>query len=54
MMETQIDLRQQAVQILYKNFGNHDSIYECADEWAGKFNTTSGLLSYYKTYFKTK
>ena len=54
MTETQINLRQQAVQILYKNFGNHDSIYECADEWASKQVTTAGLISYYKAYWSAK
>ena len=46
-----LDLREQAVKILYKQFGQHDSIYTCADEWSKKFETTSGIVSYYKTYY---
>ena len=53
--EDQLALRQQVLLILFKNFGNGDysnqSIYECADEWCSKFKTTSGLVSYYKTYY---
>ena len=58
LTEGQLELRQQALLILFKNFGNGDysnqSIYECADEWCSKFNTTAGLVSYYKTYYTTK
>ncbi len=46
-----IDLRQQAVAILFKQFGNRDDIYECADEWASKQVTTAGLVNYYKAYY---
>ena len=56
--EGQLELRQQVLLILFKNFGSGDysnkSIYECADEWCSKFKTTSGLVSYYKTYYTTK
>tara|TARA_B100001778_G_scaffold216063_1_gene178961 strand:+ start:1419 stop:1577 length:159 start_codon:yes stop_codon:yes gene_type:complete len=45
------EVKQNAIKILYKEFGQHDSIYECADEWASKFKTTAGLVKYYKTYF---
>ena len=55
LTEGQLELRQQALLILFKNFGNGDysnqSIYECADDWVSKFNTTSGLVKYYKTYY---
>ena len=47
-------LRQETLGILLKNFGNtgtNKSIYECADEWCSKFNTTAGLVKYYKTYY---
>ncbi len=55
LTEEQLDLRQQALLILFKQFGNGDysnqSIYECADDWCSKFKTTSGIVSYYKAYF---
>ena len=55
LTEAQLDLRQQVLLILFKNFGNGDysnqSIYECADDWVSKFNTTAGLVKYYKTYY---
>ena len=47
----QMELRQQTLSILLKNFDDNRAIYECADEWASKFQTTSGLVKYYKTYF---
>ena len=46
-----MELRQQTLSILLKNFNNNRAIYECADEWVSKFTTTSGLIKYYKTYF---
>ena len=56
LTEAQLDLRQQVLLILFKNFGKGDysnqSIYECADEWSEKgHKTTSGLASYYKAYY---
>ena len=55
LTETQLDLRQQVLLILFKNFGNGDysnqSIYECADDWCSKQVTTAGLVSYYKAYY---
>ena len=50
----QVGLRQQAVKILYKKFGNNQKIYECADEWCSKQSTTSGIVDYYKAYFGSK
>ena len=47
----QMNLRRKALKILLQNFDDNRSIYECADEWADKFQTTSGLIQYYKTYF---
>ena len=48
-------LRQETLSILFKNFGDdytsNRRIYECADEWVSKYNTTSGLVNYYKTYY---
>ena len=50
----QVNLRQQAIKILYKKFGNNKKIYDCADEWASKQSTTSGIVDYYKAYFSSK
>ena len=53
--EAELGLLQQTLLILFKNFGSGDysnqSIYECADDWVSKFNTTAGLVKYYKTYY---
>jgi len=53
--ENQLDLRQRALLILFKQFGTGDysnkSIYECADDWCSKQVTTSGLVNYYKAYY---
>ena len=53
--EPQMKLRQEALTILLKNFGDGEypnrSIYECADEWCSKQATTSGLVSYFKAYY---
>ena len=51
MEEHQIELREQAIKILYKNFGQDDTIYTCADEWCKKQVTTAGLVNYYKAYY---
>ncbi len=53
-MEEQITLRQQAITILYKKFGQKDSIYECADEWCKKQVVTTGIVQYYEAYFLAK
>tara|TARA_B100001250_G_scaffold251086_1_gene215823 strand:+ start:5277 stop:5435 length:159 start_codon:yes stop_codon:yes gene_type:complete len=50
-MEEQVSLRQEAVRILFRQFGNKEDIYECADEWVSKQVTTSGLVNYYKAYY---
>tara|TARA_B100001250_G_scaffold305006_1_gene266964 strand:- start:2459 stop:2650 length:192 start_codon:yes stop_codon:yes gene_type:complete len=49
--ERQVALREQVIQILYRQFGNRDDIYECADEWIGKQVTSNGIVSYYKAYY---
>ena len=41
--ERKVALREQVIQILYRQFGNKDDRYECADEWVGK-QVTSCLL----------
>ena len=51
MTEEQALVREQAIKILYKNFGQDDTIYKCADEWCMKQATTAGLVSYYKAYY---
>ena len=51
MTEEQALVREQAIKILYKNFGQDDTIYTCADEWCKKQSTTAGLVSYYKAYY---
>ena len=55
LTEEQLDLRQQVLLILFKNFGNGDYsnqyIYECADDWCSKQVSTNGLVSYYKAYY---
>ena len=53
-VEDQVRLSQRALTILFKKFGNHQSIYECADEWVTKQVTTNGIVDYYKAYFLPK
>ena len=53
-VEDQVSLRQRALTILFKKFGNHQSIYDCADEWVRKQVTTNGIVDYYKAYFLPK
>ena len=50
-VEDQVSLRQRSLAILYKKYGNHQSIYDCADEWVEKQVTTSGIIDYYKAYY---
>jgi len=49
--EQQINLKQEVITILYKQFGNRDDIYECADEWSRKQVLSNGVVSYYKAYY---
>ena len=53
--EQQLELRQQVLLLLFKNFGDGDysnqSIYECADDWCSKQVSTNGIVSYYKAYY---
>ena len=55
LTDEQLDLRQQVLLILFKNFGNggysNQSIYECADDWCSKQVSTNGLVNYYKAYY---
>ena len=50
-VEDQVSLRQRALAILFRKFGNHKSIYECADECVAKQVTTNGIVDYYKAYY---
>ena len=58
LTEAELDLRQQVLLILFKNFGNGDysnqSIYQCDDDWCKKQVSTNGLVSYYKAYYTAK
>ena len=49
--ERKVALREQVIQILYRQFGNRDDIYECADEWVEKQVTSQGIVSYFKAYY---
>jgi len=54
--DEQMQIRQQALLILFKQFGNgkysNQSIYECADEWVGKgHKITAGIVKYYEAYY---
>ena len=53
-MEEQLSLRQKVLTLLYKEFGNLDTIYECADEWCKKQHTTNGVVKYYKAYYNNR
>jgi len=52
--ESQFKVRQDSLRILMAKFGQSNpaqSVYECAHEWSCKYNTTSGLVNYYNTYY---
>tara|TARA_B100001996_G_scaffold79791_1_gene58819 strand:+ start:119 stop:340 length:222 start_codon:yes stop_codon:yes gene_type:complete len=51
MTDEQLKVKEQAIKILYKNFGQDDAIYTCAEEWSKKQVTTAGLVNYYKAYY---
>ena len=55
LTESQLDLRQQVLILLFKKYGQGDysmkSIYECADDWCSKQVSTNGLVSYYEAYY---
>ena len=51
-----LKLREQVLTILLNNCSkgaNNKSIYDCADDWCNKQETTNGLISYYKAYYGT-
>ena len=48
-----LKLRQDVLKILmskYGHEGNNKAIYECADEWVGKYLISAGVVDYYKAY----
>ena len=48
-----LKLRQEVLKILmskYGHEGNNRSIYECADEWVGKYPISAGVVDYYNAY----
>ncbi len=49
--DSKLELRQQVLSLLMKNFDDNRSIYECADDWCSKQVTTNGLINYYKAYY---
>jgi len=54
--EEQMNLRQEVLKILFKQFGNGEysnkQIYECADEWVSKgHKISSGVVAYYRAYY---
>ncbi len=49
--ERKTALREQVIQILYRQFGNRDDIYECANEWIEKQVTSQGIVSYFRAYY---
>jgi len=57
--DEQMKLRQYALIILFKEFGNgkysNQSIYECADEWVEKgHKITAGIVKYYEAYYSRR
>ena len=53
MTEAQLKLRKEVLAILLKKYsheGNNRAIYECADEWVGKYLISAGVVDYYKAY----
>ena len=53
MTEAQLKLRKEVLTILmskYGHEGNNRAIYECADEWVGKYVISAGVVDYYNAY----
>jgi len=51
--DQKLQLRQDVLRILYKNFDDNRVIYECANDWCSKQVTTNGLVNYCKAYYNT-
>ena len=54
-----MNLRQEVLKILFKQFGNgnysNNTIYECANEWVEKgHKISSGVVAYYRAYYSNK
>ena len=54
MMEEKLKVKEDSIKILYRKYGQHDSIYACADEWSQKQVVTTGIVQYYEAYFMNK
>ena len=53
LTEKQLKLREEVLRILMRKYGhegNNRSIYECADEWVGKYVISAGVVDYYNAY----
>ena len=51
--DAQMKLRKEVLKILLRKFGhenNNKAIYECADEWVGKYPISAGVVDYYNAY----
>ena len=51
--DAKMKLRQEVLAILLKKYGhenNNKAIYECADEWVGKYPISAGVVDYYNAY----
>ena len=56
--EEQLKLRQQCLSILLKRYEvttkskySLRDIYECTEEWTHKYETSNGIVDYFKAYF---
>ena len=53
MDDAKLKLRQDVLKILMRKYGhegNNKAIYECADEWVGKYPISAGVVDYYNAY----
>tara|TARA_B100000965_G_C19038474_1_gene518448 strand:+ start:290 stop:496 length:207 start_codon:yes stop_codon:yes gene_type:complete len=51
--DEKLKLRKEVLSILLKKYGhegNNKAIYECADEWIGKYVISAGVVDYYNAY----
>ena len=51
--DAKMKLRKEVLAILLKKYGhenNNKAIYECGDEWVGKYLISAGVVDYYKAY----
>ena len=51
--DEKLKLRKEVLAILLKKYGhenNNKAIYECADEWVGKYFISAGVVDYYNAY----